>query len=479
MGIVDMSLTELKESLDRGNLSSLDIVRAFRERYEEDLKSDKPINGYIEFFDDAEETAKKSDQVRATGDFGRLEGLPIAIKDNILVSGHYATCGSAILKGFNAPYSATVVERLRNEGIVPIGRTNMDEFAMGSTCEYSVYGTTRNPINRDYVAGGSSGGSAAVVAANQAPCALGSETGGSVRLPASFCGLYGLKPTYGSLSRYGLVAFGSSLDQIGVISKVPDDIALILSVAGGPDVNDSTSENVDFSDIFPLKRIVLKGKKFAIPKELFEEGIDESVKGTVEIFSKWLEKRGAAVDVVSIPLIEKSVAIYYIIAPAEASSNLSRYDGVRYGLRDESGSNLEEMYIRTRSKGFGKEVKRRIFIGNYVLSSGYYDAYYKKAMEVREMLKEELERVLNIYDFILSPTYPTRAPMIGEKINDPLSMYLGDICTTFANLAGLPSLSLPAGKFPDGLPIGVQVTGSMFDEARLLRVAKLWEQEGR
>ncbi len=479
MEIVEMSLVQLKDLLDREKISSVEIVKAFRKRYEEDLESDKPINGYIEFFEDAEKTAEKSDQVRASGVYGVLEGLPIAVKDNILISGHYATCGSNILKGFKSPYSATVIERLKNEGIVPLGRTNMDEFAMGSTCEYSAYGPTRNPINREYVAGGSSGGSAAVVASGQAPCALGSETGGSVRLPASFCGLYGLKPTYGTLSRYGLVAFGSSLDQIGILSRVPDDIALILSVAAGQDINDSTSADIDFSDIFPLKRLVLKGRKFAVPEELFEEGIDKEVRNTMEEFLRWLESKGAIVDIVSIPLIEKSVAIYYIIAPAEASSNLSRYDGVRYGYRNTEASTLEEMYIRTRSEGFGKEVKRRIFIGNYVLSSGYYDAYYKKAMEVREMLKGELLKVLETYDFIISPTSPIKPFKIGEKIDDPLSMYLADICTTFANLASLPALSLPAGNFPDGLPIGVQITGKMFDESRLLRIAKLWEQEGR
>ena len=479
MSIVSMSLVQLKELLDRGEISSVEIVKAFRKSYEKDLESDKPINGYIEFFEDAEKTAEKSDQVRASGEYGLLEGLPIAVKDNILISGHYATCGSNILKGFKSPYSATVVERLKNEGIVPLGRTNMDEFAMGSTCEYSAYGPTRNPVNREYVAGGSSGGSAAVVASGQAPCALGSETGGSVRLPASFCGLYGLKPTYGSLSRYGLVAFGSSLDQIGILSRVPDDIALILSVVAGQDVNDSTSADIDFSGIFPLKRLVLKGKKIAIAKELFESGIDGEVKGAIERFSRWLEEKGAIVDIVSIPLIEKSVAIYYIIAPAEASSNLSRYDGVRYGYRNVNAKTLEDMYIKTRSEGFGKEVKRRIFIGNYVLSSGYYDAYYKKAMEVREMLKIQLAKVFESYDFILSPTSPVKPFKLGEKIDDPLSMYLADICTTFANLASLPALSIPAGNFSNGLPIGVQITGRMFDEPQLLRVAKLWEQEER
>ncbi|MCD6121673.1 MAG: Asp-tRNA(Asn)/Glu-tRNA(Gln) amidotransferase subunit GatA [Spirochaetales bacterium] len=476
--IAELSLSELKKLLDSGELSSLEVVEALREQFNADAKSGEPLNGYIEFFNDAEELAIKADTARKTGTAGLLEGLPIAVKDNILISGRRATCGSAILKGFTAPYSSTVVERLMNEGAIPIGRTNMDEFAMGSTCEYSVYGPTKNPVNRDYVAGGSSGGSAAVVAAKQAPCALGSETGGSVRLPASFCGTYGLKPTYGSLSRYGLVAFGSSLDQIGIVSRNPDDIALVMKVASGFDSNDATSADIDFSGLFPAKKISLKGKKVALPEELSGERIDDQVRNFLNLFKAWLAGEGVEVQSISIPLLKTAVAMYYIIAPAEASSNLARYDGVRYGFRDTGGKTLEDLYIRTRTKGFGEEVKRRIFIGNYVLSSGYYDAYYKKAMKVRYLLKEELNKVLKKYDFILSPTSPVLPFKRGEKIDDPLSMYLIDICTVFANLALLPALSIPVGIADSGLPVGMQLTGRMFKEGELLQAAKNWFIEG-
>lgn len=477
-GIAGMSLTEIKKFLDSGDLTSVEVVKAFREQYSTDLSGDEPLNGYVEFFSDAEELALKADTARKAGTAGFLEGLPIAVKDNILISGRQATCGSAILKGFTAPYSSTVVERLMNEGAIPIGRTNMDEFAMGSTCEYSVYGPTKNPVKRDYVAGGSSGGSAAVVAANQAPCALGSETGGSVRLPASFCGTYGLKPTYGSLSRYGLVAFGSSMDQIGIVSKAPDDIALIMKVASGFDINDATSADTDFSGIFPLKKVSLKGKKIALPKELSGEGVDKEVSKFLTVFKSWLIKEGAEVETISIPLLKATVAMYYIIAPAEASSNLARYDGVRYGYRDTGGKTLEDLYIGTRTNGFGDEVKRRIFIGNYVLSSGYYDAYYKKAMKVRYLLRNELNKILKSYDFILSPTSPVLPFKRGEKTDDPLSMYLIDICTIFANLALLPALSIPVGFAESGLPVGMQLTGRMFSEKGLLQIGKNWFSKG-
>ncbi len=477
MNIIEAPLSELKEMLDNGDISAVEIVRAFRENYERDEREELPLNGYIEFFDDAEKAAQKSDQVRESGDPGILEGLPIAVKDNILISGHEVTCGSAILEGFKAPYSSTVVERLRAEGMIFLGRTNMDEFAMGSTCEYSVYGPSRNPYERNHVTGGSSGGSACVVSAAQAPVALGSETGGSVRLPASFCGIYGLKPTYGSLSRYGLVAFGSSLDQIGILGRVPDDIALVLSVAGGYDPNDSTSANVDFSGIYPLKRMKLKGKRVAIPVEISEEGVDEEIRGKIKVFSDWLTGMGVTVEKISLPVLKLSVAIYYIIAPAEASSNLSRFDGIKYGFRDTTGETLEDLYVRTRTRGFGEEVKRRIFIGNYVLSSGYYDEYYKKAMEVRRLLKGRISELFTKYDFILSPTSPVLPFRIGEKVDDPLSLYLTDICTTFANLASIPALSVPLGLSKKGLPIGLQIAGNMFEEEKLLRVAKLWHEE--
>jgi aspartyl-tRNA(Asn)/glutamyl-tRNA(Gln) amidotransferase subunit A len=472
--ITNLSLTELKRCLEAGELSCREVWRAFHHAYLEDRSSPQPLNGYIEFFQDGEERAGQADKARASGSHGTLEGLPFAVKDNILVAGREASCGSAILRGFRAPYTATVVGRLLDQGAIPLGRTNMDEFAMGSSTEYSIYGPARNPVDRDKTPGGSSGGSAAVVAGGQAPCALGSDTGGSVRLPASFCGVYGLKPSYGTLSRYGLVAFGSSLDQIGILARTPDDIALILSVAAGRDPADETSRDVDFSRMFPLAKTALAGRRIAVPVELTGKAIDGEVSHVLDGFAGWLSDNGAEVKRVSVPCLSASVAIYYIIAAAEASSNLARFDGVRYGLRSGGSGTLEDMYVSTRSEGFGPEVKRRIFLGTYVLSSGYADKYYRKAMAVRDILQKELDTLLESSDFILSPTAPTPAFSIGEKIDDPLAMYLGDICTIYPNLALLPSISIPAGATSAGLPVGVQLTSKRFSEEMLLRVARLW-----
>jgi aspartyl-tRNA(Asn)/glutamyl-tRNA(Gln) amidotransferase subunit A len=476
--ITDLTLTGLKAAMDRGELSSVDVVKAYREAILKDREHPLPLNCYIEFFDDALKASENADAARGAGSSGFLCGLPIAVKDNILVQGRPLTCASGVLKGFIAPYSATVAARLLSSGMVVLGRTNMDEFGMGSSCEYSIYGPARNPVNRELTPGGSSGGSAAAVASHLAPVALGTETGGSVRLPAAFCGIYGLKPSYGTLSRYGVVAFGSSLDQIGILARCPDDIALILRECSGADTNDATSEETDFSRIFPLRIKDIKGLKVALPEEFFGEGIEPEIKEKVKKFAAWLQQRGAVVEPLSLPILRSAVAIYYIIAPAEASSNLARYDGIRYGFRTEEAVALEDLYTQSRSLGFGKEVKRRIFIGNYVLSSGYYDAYYKKAQQVRTILRSRLDRVFETYDIILSPTSPCPPFKLGEKVDDPLSMYLTDICTTFVNLALLPSLSIPCGRTKAGLPVGVQVVGSRFSEQLLLGIAKTFHEEG-
>ncbi len=483
--ITELSLSELRGGLRRGELTSAEIVSAFRDAYLADAKKEEPLGAYVEFFDDSVALAERADEARRAGEADApLLGLPIAVKDNILVKGRALTCASRMLRGFTAPYSSTVIDRLLAAGMIPLGRTNMDEFAMGSSCEYSCYGPARNPADRTRTPGGSSGGSAAAVAGGLAPVALGSETGGSVRLPASFCGLYGLKPSYGSLSRYGLVAFGSSLDQIGLLGRSPEDLAVVFAAAAGRDPRDETSAATDF----PTARAVLdgaelpardfRGLKIAVPREFVPEGLEAEVSAVFDRFVRWARSRGAFVEIIDLPILEASVAIYYILAAAEASSNLARYDGVRYGLRAKEAGTLFEMYERTRSEGFGEEVRRRILIGNFVLSSGYYDAYYKKAQAVRALLLREVARVLAEHELILSPTAPTPAFKLGSKVRDPLAMYLSDVYTTFANLALLPSLSLPAGLSREGLPIGVQLTGRRFAEETLLSCAETWRREG-
>jgi aspartyl-tRNA(Asn)/glutamyl-tRNA(Gln) amidotransferase subunit A len=476
--LTGMTLSAMKKKLDAGQISSVELVAAFRGAWEEDCELEKPVNGYVEFFSDAEEQARKADESRASGTKSTMLGLPLAVKDNIQICGRHATCASKILQGYTAPYSATVIERLQAAGVLFLGRANMDEFAMGSSCEYSCYGPVRNPHDRDRTAGGSSGGSAALVAAGQAPFALGSDTGGSVRLPASFCGVYGLKPSYGTLSRYGLVAFGSSLDQIGFLARSPEDLHLVLSATAGADPRDQTCEESSFSEVASLEPRSLSGLTVGIPTELVSEAINPQVLKVFDRFRGWLESAGVKIKEVSIPVLDACVAMYYIIAPAEASSNLSRFDGVKYGYRTSGAVNLDTMYEKTREEGFGPEVKRRILIGNYVLSSGYYDAYYKKAQAVRALLTGRMDEVFQEVDLLVSPTSPTPPFCLGEKVDDPLSMYLTDICTTPANLAGLPSLSMPGGMTPKGLPVGVQLTGRRSSELSLLETALAWEREG-
>lgn len=477
MTICDMSVTELSKKLATGELTSVSIVRAYREAYEADTLSEKPLHGYLEFFETAEQDAALADKARAAGDTRPLLGIPFASKDNISIKGKSCTCGSRIMAGYVAPFNATVTERLMAAGAIPLGRTNMDEFAMGSSTEYSSYGPSRNPVNRDLTPGGSSGGSAAVVAGGQAPIALGTETGGSVRLPASYCGIYGLKPTYGTLSRSGVVAFGSSLDQVGLLARSVDDMGLMLSVMGGVDPLDDTSADKDFSALAKLKSADISSLKIALPKEFMDaQGLDPEIAAIFEETCDWFRSRGATIETVSLPVLEASIGCYYVIALAEAASNLSRFDGIRYGLRRDPGTGFDDLYVATRSEGFNAEVKRRIIIGNYVLSSHFSGDTYKTAMSVRARIQRDVAAVFNSYDVLLCPTSPTPAFPLGQKIDDPLAMYLSDLYTTFVNLARIPSLSIPAGTTAQGLPVGVQLCGPQFGEATILEVARAWEE---
>lgn len=406
-----------------------------------------------------------------------LAGIPLAVKDNICVRGLQTSCGSRILGPYHPPYSATVIERLQAAGAVVIGKTNCDEFAMGSSNENSAFGVVRNPWDTERVPGGSSGGSAAAVAAGIVPVALGSETGGSVRQPAALCGVVGLKPTYGRLSRYGLVAFASSLDHISIFGRNTRDVAEILKVASGRDELDSTSADVPVPDYVAALAGDIRGVRIGVPRSLFSEGLDEDVRARVESAIEAYSELGAEIIDIELPHAKYCIAVYYVIATAEASSNLARFDGVRYGFRAEEAKTLREMYRRTRDEGFGPEVKRRIMLGTYVLSSGYYDAYYRKAQQVRTLLKIDFEHAFEVCDAILTPTTPTPAFLIGEKVDDPLSMYLNDIYTCTANLVGVPGISVPCGLSKEGLPIGLQLMTRHWDEARLLKLAHAYEEK--
>ena len=405
-----------------------------------------------------------------------LTGIPIALKDNLCTTGVKTTCASKILEGFIPPYDATVVERLRAQGAVFVGKTNMDEFAMGSSTENSAFGVTRNPWDRTRIPGGSSGGSAAAVAADECAGALGSDTGGSIRQPAACCGVTGLKPTYGRVSRYGLVAFASSLDQIGPLTKDVTDCALLMNAIAGHDPLDSTSADVACPDFTRGLGRGVRGLRVGVPKEYFIAGMDRSVEDAVKAAIAALEREGAIPVDVSLPHTEYAVAVYYLLATAEASSNLARYDGVRYGHRAKAPADLIDLYVRSRAEGFGPEVKRRIMLGTYALSSGYYDAYYAKAQRVRTLIKRDFDRAFERADVIATPTAPTPAFRLGEKTQDPLQMYLSDIFTISVNLAGVPALSMPCGFSPEGLPIGLQLIGKTFDEETVLRAAFAYEQ---
>ncbi len=429
---------------------------------------------------DREGALKKAEQVQKAIDEGELTGplagVPVAIKDNMCTQGMLTTCSSKILENFYPTYTAEAVLNLEKAGAVMIGKTNMDEFAMGSTTETSAYGVTRNPWNENHVPGGSSGGSCAAVAAEECSYALGSDTGGSIRQPSSFCGVTGIKPTYGTVSRYGLIAYGSSLDQIGPVAKDVTDCAAVLEAIASYDAKDSTS--VKREDYNFTKALVddVKGMKIGIPKSYFGEGLDNEVRNAVLKASKTLEEKGAVVEEFELGLVDYAIPAYYIIASAEASSNLARFDGVKYGFRTKDYDGLHQMYKKTRSEGFGQEVKRRIMLGSFVLSSGYYDAYYLKALRTKALIKREFDKAFEKYDVILGPAAPTTAPEIGKSLSDPIKMYLGDIYTISVNLAGLPGISVPCGTDSKGLPIGLQLIGDSFMEKNIIRAAYSFEQ---
>ena len=475
MNITDLTVHELQEKLKNKELTITDITRAYTDRIKE---KEPEVQAFITILTD--EALKQAQEVQAKVESGEITGefagIPIGIKDNLCTKGIKTTCASKMLENFVSPYDATVIEKLNKENMIDLGKLNMDEFAMGGSTETSYFAKTKNPWNLNRVPGGSSGGSAAAVAANMVPWALGSDTGGSIRQPSSFCGVVGLKPTYGLVSRYGLVAFASSLDQIGPITKDVTDSAMLLNLIVGHDDKDTTSVNLEKKDYTKSLKNDVKGLKIAVPKEFFGEGINEEVKSKLyEAIEKYKEL-GAEVKEISLDIAQYALATYYIIACAEASSNLGRFDGIRYTYRTPEFKDLKEIYKKTRSEAFGPEVKRRIILGTYVLSSGYYDAYYKKAQQVRTLVTNEFNKVFEKYDVILTPTSPTVAFGIGEKSNNPLEMYLADICTVSVNIAGLPGISIPCGVDSEGMPIGMQLIGNKFCEETILNVAYTYEQ---
>jgi aspartyl-tRNA(Asn)/glutamyl-tRNA(Gln) amidotransferase subunit A len=475
MDLHALTIHELCALLDKREVSAREVTEAFYGRID---AVDDRVRAYLTLTRDlAFEQADRADRRRQAGERGPLLGVPLAIKDVICTKGVRTTCGSKILQNFVPPYDATVMERLNAAGAILLGKANMDEFAMGSSTEHSAYGITRNPWDLHTIPGGSSGGSAAAVAADECAAALGTDTGGSIRQPAACCGIVGLKPTYGRVSRYGLVAFASSLDQIGPMTKDVRDAALLLHVIAGNDVRDSTSADLALPDFTRALNEPAKGLRIGIPREYFVEGSDAEVERAVREAIKVLEGLGAVTADISLPHTEYGVAVYYILASSEASSNLARYDGIKYGYRVPEWSNLRDMYMRTRDEGFGAEVKRRIMLGTYALSAGYYDAYYKKSQQVRTLLLQDFEAAFRQVDVVIAPTAPTPAFKIGEKTDDPLQMYLSDIFTVPVNLAGIPGISLPCGFSSAGLPIGLQIIGKPFDEETILRVAYAFEQQ--
>lgn len=465
------SIAELSQDLASKTISSVELTQLFLDRIKQ---FNKQLNCFITISEDfALTAAKNADDKRASGQFGRLTGIPIAQKDIFCTDGIRTTCGSRILENFIAPYNATVVEKFAQAGAVLLGKTNMDEFAMGSSNEHSYYGPVKNPWNLEYVPGGSSGGSAAAVAACLTPGATGTDTGGSIRQPAALSGITGLKPTYGRVSRYGMIAFASSLDQAGPLARSAEDAAMLLNVMAGFDDKDSTSVNRAVPDYTAHLRDDIQGLRIGIPKEFFAD-LNPQVATLIQDAIKEYEKLGAVIEEISLPNTGLSVPVYYVLAPAEASSNLARYDGVRYGYRCKDPKDLFDLYTRTRSEGFGKEVKRRIMIGTYVLSAGYYDAYYLQAQKIRRLIRDDFSKAFTKVDVILSPTSPTPAFKFGEKETDPISMYLNDIYTIAINLSGLPAISIPAG-FVSNLPIGLQLIGQFFNEEKLLNVAHQYQ----
>ena len=475
MDITNLTVHELKEKLDKKETTISEINKAYVERIKE---KEPEVNAFVTVL--AEDALKKAQEVEKKVNNGEIKtplaGIPIGIKDNICTKGVKTTCSSKMLENFTSPYDATVMEKINSENLITLGKLNMDEFAMGASTEYSAFKKTCNPWDLNKVPGGSSGGSAAAVAAGLVPWALGSDTGGSVRQPASFCGVVGLKPTYGLISRYGLVAFASSLDQIGPITKDVKDSAMLLNIIAGHDEKDTTSLNIEKKDYTKALKNDVKGLRIGIPKEYFGEGINKEVKEALEKAIEKYKAMGAIVEECSIPIAEYALATYYIIACAEASSNLGRFDGIRYGYRTSNFKNLRDIFINSRTEGFGKEVKRRIILGTYVLSSGYYDAYYKKAQQVRTLVKKEFDKAFEKYDILITPTAPTVAFDIGQRSNNPLEMYLADICTVSINIAGLPGISIPCGVDSKGMPIGMQIVGKHFAEETILNAAYTYEQ---
>ena len=475
MGLLDLTAVELAGQIKSGKTTAVEAMEAVIANID---SKEEELNCYVTFDREAALSAAKEAQkkIEAGELTGPLAGVPIAIKDNMCTEGVLTTCSSKILGNFIPQFSSEAVKRIEEAGAVVIGKTNMDEFAMGSTTETSAYGPTKNPWNTEHVPGGSSGGSAAAVAANECFCALGSDTGGSIRQPASYCGVVGMKPTYGTVSRYGLIAYGSSLDQIGPLCKDVTDCATIMEVIASHDKKDSTSVERKDTDFTSALVDHVAGMRIGIPRDYFGEGLDPQVKEAVLSAAEVLKSKGAIVEEFDLSLVEYAIPTYYTIAAAEASSNLERFDGVKYGFRAKDYDGLHSMYKKTRSEGFGPEVKRRIMLGSFVLSSGYYDAYYLKALRVKAMIKKAFDEAFAKYDVILGPVAPTTAPKLGSSLADPIKMYLGDIYTISVNLAGLPGISVPCGKDDNGLPIGVQLIGDCFNEKKLIQTAYAYEQ---
>ena len=474
MSLMNLTAVELGKKIKNKEVTVVEATKAALDAI--DAREEK-VNSFVTV--DKEGALKRAEEVQKLIDEGKLAGplagVPVAVKDNMCTEGMLTTCSSKILGNFVPTFTSEAVINLEKAGAVILGKTNMDEFAMGSTTETSAYGETKNPWNLEHVPGGSSGGSCAAVAAEECFYALGSDTGGSIRQPSSFCGVTGIKPTYGTVSRYGLIAYGSSLDQIGPVAKDVTDCAAILEVIASHDEKDSTSVKRDDLDFTSALVDDVKGMKIGIPKDYFGEGLDSEVKNAVLNAAKVLEQKGAIVEEFDLSLVEYAIPAYYVIACAEASSNLARFDGVKYGYRTDEYDGLHNMYKKSRSEGFGAEVKRRIMLGSFVLSSGYYDAYYLKALRTKALIKREFDRVFEKYDLILGPAAPTTAPELGKSLDDPMKMYLGDIYTISVNLAGLPGMSIPVGKDSKGLPVGMQLIGNVFDEKTLIRAAYTYE----
>ncbi len=474
MSYLDLSLDEIIKLLNEGKVNSQELVRLCFEKIEES----KDLNALNStYFDMAMEQAKEIDTKRANGEnVGILAGAPIVIKDNINMIGTTTSCASKFLENFVSPYDATVVQKLKESGAVIIGKANMDEFAMGSSNENSAFGAVKNPVDKTRVPGGSSGGSAATVAANQCFASLGTDTGGSIREPSSFCGVVGMKPTYGRVSRYGVVAFASSLDQVGPITRTVKDNAIMLNVLSGQDDMDMTSSSREVPDFTLALDNGVSGVRIGIAKQFFTDELDLEVREKLESAINWYKNQGAEIVEVDLPSLDTALAVYYILSSAEAASNLARFDGVKYGVRAESYEDVVDLYFKSRTQGFGKEVKRRIMLGNYVLSSGYYDAFYRKAKRVQKVIRNEFLKAFEVCDVLLSPTTANPAFKIGEKTNDPVAMYLTDIFTVPINIAGIPALSMPCGKTKEGLPVGMQIIGKHFDESMIYRVANAFEK---